>query len=376
MTFQDHREAFRECWARDVSGARVADGPDRSIVHKAYAQKIIERARRESGFFAQTKGLFQSYIAQGSSVSPERICPRLVIVTDNFEKKLFRAATSYWSIPVSQGFGRRIRFLVIDENTGCLIGIFAIGDPVFNLAARDRYIDWTSDQRVSRLSCVMDAYVLGALPPYSSILGGKLVASLVRSREVSQIFDAKYGNRESIISGRCSYNRLAMVTVSSAFGRSSLYNRLKLDGDWIFRSVGYSKGWGHHHVTEEAFDLAKKLLSAKQSNTLETYEFGKGPNWKIRVLREAMKIAGIARNELLHGIQREVFVSEFGANTKAYLCGLEHELDNESLSSVECITKSSLRRWVLPRADRRKDFVLSSPHATVRQIERNLSLSG
>jgi len=32
-----------------------------------------------------------------------------------------------------------------------------------------------------RLVNVMDAYVLGAVPPYNMLLGGKLVASLVRS---------------------------------------------------------------------------------------------------------------------------------------------------------------------------------------------------
>ena len=35
---------------------------------------------------------------------------------------------------------------------------------------------------------MMDAYVLGAVPPYNMLLGGKLVASLVRSRDIYDDF--------------------------------------------------------------------------------------------------------------------------------------------------------------------------------------------
>jgi hypothetical protein len=38
-------------------------------------------------------------------------------------------------------------------------------------------------QRTSRLVDLMDALILGAVPPYSTLLGGKLVASVIgRSR--------------------------------------------------------------------------------------------------------------------------------------------------------------------------------------------------
>ena len=56
------------------------------------------------------------------------------------------------------------------------MGIIAIGAPVFNLSARDNLIDWNVKARSERLVNVMDAYVLGAVPPYNTLLGGKLVA--------------------------------------------------------------------------------------------------------------------------------------------------------------------------------------------------------
>ena len=61
----------------------------------------------------------QQLIASGSDVVPERIYPKLVEVqSGSKEELLFRYATLHWSIPVSSGYGRRLRFLVVDEQNG------------------------------------------------------------------------------------------------------------------------------------------------------------------------------------------------------------------------------------------------------------------
>jgi hypothetical protein len=41
---------------------------------------------------------------------------------------------------------------------------------------------------------MMDAYVLGAVRPYNTLLGGKLLACLVRSREIYNDFTRGYGD--------------------------------------------------------------------------------------------------------------------------------------------------------------------------------------
>ena len=93
-----------------------------------------------------------------------------------------------WSVPVSNGFGRRLRYLVWDKNNGKLIGLIAIGDPVFNLSVRDNLIGWNAQDRRERLVNIMDAYVLGALPPYNVLLGGKMVACLIRTQKIYKDF--------------------------------------------------------------------------------------------------------------------------------------------------------------------------------------------
>src|SRR5262249_41111946 len=69
--------------------------------------------------------------------------------------------------------GRRLRYLVWDANNDKLIGIMALGDPVFNLKVRDELIGWDIKDRGKRLVNVLDAYVLGAVPPYNMLLGGQ-----------------------------------------------------------------------------------------------------------------------------------------------------------------------------------------------------------
>src|SRR6202011_6180987 len=83
-------------------------------------------------------------LAAGNEVEPARLSPRLIEVQPGTQDELlFRYASLHWSIPVSSGYGRRLRFLVEDDYNHKLIGILGLGDPVFNLGPRDSWIGWT-----------------------------------------------------------------------------------------------------------------------------------------------------------------------------------------------------------------------------------------
>src|SRR5690606_18661658 len=91
--------------------------------------------------------------------------------------------------------------------------------------------------------------VLGAVPPYSYLLGGKLVALLAVSDEVRTAVADKYRGSVSRIGNKPFDGHLAMLTTSSALGRSSIYNRLRYQGQLVYRSVGYTRGSGEFHFT-------------------------------------------------------------------------------------------------------------------------------
>lgn len=338
-------------WAKD----------DIRIMHSHQRKQIIEK---ESVKIVPRLNILLDFFASGNEINPARIEPRLVVVKNTLTTLLFRLATLLWSVPVSKGFGRRMRFLVIDNYNEKLIGIFALGDPVFNLTARDNWIGWTSEDRKARLINVMDAYVVGAVPPYNSLLGGKLVASLIGSQEVLDIYQNKYQGRCGIISNEVKNNTLALVTVTSALGRSSIYNRLKLPGMVELIKLGQTKGYGHFQISNELFDTMRKLLLIKGHTYALGYEYGSGPNWRWRVIRQALHYLGVNTDILKHGIAREIYAMPIATNWKEYLQGSDGFcLTNRP--SINDISEACLNRWVIPRAERKPDYINWSHQDTV-----------
>jgi hypothetical protein len=189
-----------------------------------------KREAAQPGLHRYEERLLQ-FIANGTEVQPKAIVPQLVEVQRDTEAELlFRYAGLHWSIPVSSGYGRRLRFLVKDASNDKLIGLFGLSDPVFALGARDQHVGWDADTRADRLYHIMDAFVMGAVPPYSTLLGGKLVALLALSNQVRQSFRRKYAGSKSLIRKAIRPPFLTMITTASALGRSSVYNRLRVDG--------------------------------------------------------------------------------------------------------------------------------------------------
>lgn len=290
---------------------------------------------------------------------PASITPKLQLVeSDTWEGDLFRLASLTWSVPVSNGFGRRLRFLVWDEHNGKLIGIIAIGDPVFNLSVRDNLIGWDVKARGERLVNMMDAYVLGAVPPYNALLGGKLVACMVRTLDVYDQFAKAYGKTTGIISQQQKKARLVAVTTSSSMGRSSVYNRLKLGGTEYFTPIGYTGGWGHFHIPDSLFADLRDYLREIGHSYADRHRYGEGPNWRLRSTRAALEALGFKDDLLRHGIQREVFLCQFADNAAKLLRTGKGKPDLSSLLSAEDVAKLAVERWMLPRSERRPEFKL------------------
>ena len=249
----------------------------KDLVRARHASQRAEFRASEQQFLARRGRTLLSQFAEGHEVVPEAVDPVLSLVLSNTEDAdLFRLATLLWSVPVSRGYGRRLRFLVRDRANGKLLGLFALTDPVFNLQARDAWVGWNADDRRQRLVNVMDAHILGAVPPYSSLLGGKVTAALMTSQEVCDAFAAKYSHRSGIISGQYKHAQLVLLTVTSALGRSSLYNRLKLPGTMEFQRIGQTTGWGHFHIPQPLFLLMRELLRREGHAYASGHRFGQG----------------------------------------------------------------------------------------------------
>nr|WP_302824667.1 Druantia anti-phage system protein DruA [Hafnia alvei] len=344
-------------FTKSDAGALQAPGNTKEVIRTLHSAQRAERLAANQNFITLKSSKLLKFFASGKDVIPDKISPVLERVSSGtWQGDLFRLAALTWSVPVSNGFGRRLRYLVWDESNGKLIGLIAIGDPVFNLAVRDRLIGWSTEDRSSRLVNVMDAYVLGALPPYNFLLGGKLVACLLRSRELYDDFARVYGNSVGVISQKKKRARLLAITTTSSMGRSSVYNRLKLDGIQYMEPIGYTGGWGHFHIPDSLFIELRDYLRDMDHRYADHHMFGNGPNWRLRTMKAALNALGFRDDMMKHGIQREVFISQLADNATNILQTGRGKPDLTSLLYAKDIAELAMERWMIPRSIRKTEY--------------------
>jgi len=296
------------------------------------------------------------YIANGNEVVPEIISPELVLVKPKSENELlFRYACLHWSIPVSSGYGRRLRFLVFDKSNDKLIGLFGLGDPVYAMRERDNWIEWDKDSKSDRLYHVMDAYVLGAVPPYSFLLCGKLTALLVCSNEVRDAFRNKYKGNISLIRKETRPPYLALITTTSALGRSSIYNRLRVNGHEYWTSVGYTQGSGDFHFSNGLYDKIRAYVTEHCEPTAKHASWGYGYRNKREVIKKCLQEIGLSTNLIYHGIRREIFVAQLGRTTLPFLRRESFYPRFFNWPSKD-LSQLFIERWLVGRAKRMPQY--------------------
>lgn len=317
-------------------------------IYKAEKHKFIEGNQELLGRL-ERRAL--PFFANGDEINPAAINPRIELVQSPLQSDIFRYACLLWSIPVSAGYGRRMRFLIFDDSNNKLIGVLGLSDPVYCLGVRDSWVGWNNETKRHRLWHTMDAFVLGAIPPYSYLLGGKLVALMATSNIVREHFVSRYKDRVSGILGLVREPHLALLTTTAAMGRSSMLDRFKMDGLHVWKSLGMTLGWGHSHVGKDLFGEITEFMKEKHPDIFGSYKFGGGPNWKLRVMKSCFRDLGIPLGGLKHGIKREVFVAPLASNCREFLTD-QSVGPNFYDRPVSDLTTFFSQRWLMPRAKR------------------------
>jgi hypothetical protein len=110
-------------------GGLVINGEGKDVIralHRAQRNAIL---RADRAFVADQFPKLQKHFASGSEVDPARILPELELIESGaWQSALFRLAALTWAVPVSHGFGRRLRYLVWDRSNDKLIGLMAPAD--------------------------------------------------------------------------------------------------------------------------------------------------------------------------------------------------------------------------------------------------------
>jgi len=260
------------------------------------------------------------FFARKAEVHPERIQLELELVDGEKLSALFRSAMSFWSVPISAGYGRRLRFIIWDKTHYKVFGIFGLCDPVIGLKVRDDYIGWDKKQKEERLYNMMTAYVLGAVPPYNELFGAKMVALAVGCKEVCQVFEEKYKGKKTIIRGREPLAKLVAVDTMAFFGKSLIYEGLP---EWQF--LGFTKGTTHIHLGH-VWDMLLEIAKELGLNSVDRHSFGQGSNWKFRVLRELFHRLGLPEGYFNVGLAKGYYFRPLIKEWKEFLNGQTNQL--------------------------------------------------
>ena len=334
---------------------------DKGKIRSLHAESVRHKIEERKKGLVRHEPLLLQRLASGTDIVPDKIYPELIEVRSGSEDELlFRYASLHWSIPVSSGYGRRLRFLVVDRHTDKLIGLFGLGDPVFSLGKRDQWIGWNKEDRNERLHHVVEAYVLGSVPPYSLLIGGKLIALLAVSNEVRETFRRKYQGKTSVIREREQPGEIALITTTSALGRSSLYNRLKFKDRLAFKHVGNTQGFGGFHFSNGIYASIMEFAKSHATATASHKSWGKGFRNRREVVQKTLIQLGLPRNWQNHGIKREIYVSPLAENTQDFLKGNASQLDyyNQPVSELFSWFRD---RWLLPRSKRDERYKAWEP---------------
>lgn len=321
----------------------------------AKRQPRIEQVWREKGH----------WFANGSEVDVERIRPRLQVINPEEDwNDLFYLARLTWSLPYSQGFGRRIRCLIWDDHTRSLMGIAGLQSPPLDFPLRDAEVRFPKKQKTFWANQMMDAYVVGAVPPFNDLLAGKLAAMSLASNEVRRAYQYRYANSTTLMEERHIPARLLGFTTTSAYGRSSQYDRIRdHKGATIYRELGeIGETTGSYHFNG-LYHMLRDYLVANGSDR-QWNGYGTGPRVRMQVVRQGLRALKLPQTLVKHSVPRIVYLVENVRNLDALVSG---ESSRPSFHDRPFADLAShwKTRWLNPRWQRlqeelnRADAVLS-----------------
>jgi hypothetical protein len=322
---------------------------DKNVVRNAMSYSRNEAIERKHAWIKEHIELGRANLALGENVLKSEIVPKIEVCETTEQHNIFRILRYFWSSPSSDYIGRRIRLLIRDDGIkgSPVIGIAALGSSIIHIPDRDKWIGWDTKTRSQRIIYMMDAYVIGALPPYNYLLGGKLISYIIASNEIRDYYMAKYKNFTTIINKRKA-NDLVLIVTTSLYGpKSSQYNRLKYEDSLLYEPIGITSGYGSIHISNETFNSMRQL--AEENGCVISNQFGKGPNWRMRVIRSACEVLSLNSDIILkHSFSRGLFAVSLATNCRAFLKG-ESEKPKYRNMPMKSLVNNWYHRWLAMR---------------------------
>lgn len=296
---------------------------------KIYKEFQLKKLLTKDYKILQYEDMLYSHLAKPEEVNINKLYPVIEVVNTKSDRLLFKYLSYYWSFPVSEGIGRRIKLIVRDEYNGKVIGIIGLKDPIIGLRVRDNYIGWKQEKN-EYLSHIFDAHILGAVEPYSKLLAGKLVASILQSEEIKNIVESKYNFKHDF--------SVILYTTTTLYGKSLMLK------DTPFQFLGYTKGWSAFHI------MSFKEYFKNYSNQ-QWYKCGLCANKSMKFVRVALKTLGLRYDIFEIGHKRGFYLLPLSSDFKEVLCGKTMP-KYDLLKKVDDITNYIKEHFMRPRSNR------------------------
>ena len=293
-------------------------------------QHLIEKLR-PTLYYRETEILEQ--FADGRDVVPERIEPQLVPAPrDSLENDIIKYIRLSIAVPSEEQPRRSHRFIVRDFQNGKVIGALVVGTALFFQGDRDFWIGWDIPQKRKGMRYIAEGWTLVSIPPYSQLMGGKLMALLSVCNEVRDDYCRVYGDE------------LALMSTASAFGRSSVYNRLKYRDEKTFIPIGWTKGCGRFHFDNgDLLEQIKAYVIANYRGNLPLHD-------RLFTIYTCLQLLGLPDKWIYHGIRHQMFVMPMARNSRSWLCGKTTEPLDYIDRPMSDIVDWWKERWMLKRA--------------------------
>lgn len=313
----------------------------------------INQLRYYRKFLLECLPLVGSYLRDGIEINPSEINLELLKVEPNSELEILYKWWNliWWSIPYSRAVGRQLRFIIWDKTHNAPFGLIGLQSPLLRLGPRDKFLGISKEEREIIINMSLQANRVGALPPYNELIGGKLVALALTCNEIRDIYSLKYRDSLTLIKKRFIEPKLLFITTTSAYGRSSLYNRLTYRGEKVAISVGFTSGSGTFHLPDDLYSYIIEFLKSQGISVKRG--FGSGPSRKLRLITKGLRLLNLDGYEL-HGLKREIFIFPLVKNLLEVINNKEEPVWIDR--PFHDIVTYWLERWAIPRSKRKLDW--------------------
>jgi hypothetical protein len=225
----------------------------------------------------------------------------------------------------------------------------------------------TEFRKAGLSSRVSDVSICGAVHPYNELLGGKLVALMLCSKEVRQAYAKRYGGQVSVIAsqmaGRPIYKPadLQILTTTSLYGvGSSQYNRLALRAEdhpalpftlrWSALKQKHTGGYGTLHLSTETVDALRRMGEVRHDARRINNLFGEGTSPRLRQVREGLDALGVDSEQVLHHATPRIFYGcELSPDARGALLSMKPGGAGRSSPRCAVIGDAWRTRWLAMR---------------------------